>query len=337
MGAVALLATSCNKNKDTQSMVYKCTMDPTELTFTTEQGVWDDEESTRLYIDATGQVFFEANDEVMLFNIDEVTPANSECAMYKVSAEGTIGQGAGAEANLEPVGQATISNEIKDAKYAFFPGANVTANLTNGNRSTFTLSATQEYREVNGTPVIPQGALYMAAKIDKAQQGQLQNDNFAFRNICGILELKFYSPTQKTVTSIELINQGQMNICGDVELIVPGVEPATMTQLFKTYIADPTNAANLEAINEYKTEVGYNVNNASNTLTLNIPNGKQLASTKADANSFYFVLRPLALQYGFDVVLHFSDNTTKTISSTKPNKNTIAPNTFKQFTALNAD
>jgi hypothetical protein len=40
---------------------------------------------------------------------------------------------------------------------------------------------------------------------------------------------------------------------------------------------------------------------------------------------------------GFDVVLTFNDSTTKTIHSTAYNKNTIKPNTFRVFTALNAD
>jgi hypothetical protein len=336
MGMVALLATSCNKNKET-SMVYKCTMDPTETHFDQEAGMWDNEENARVYIDATYQVTFEADDEVMLFNIDEVTPANSECAMYKVINAGTTGAGAGSTANLEAVSE-TISEDIIDAKYAFYPGANVnTASLTTDNRSVFTLATEQTYRENDGTPIIPAGALYMAAKIDKAGEGQIQNDNFAFRNICGILELKFYSPTGKTVTSIELTNKGDMSICGDVELIVPEVEPATMTSLFKTFVADPEDAANIAEMNAYKQQVGYNVANATKTLTLNIPGGKQLATTKAEANSFYFVLRPLALMNGFDVTLNFSEGEPKTIHSTAYNKNTIKPNTFRVFTALNAD
>jgi hypothetical protein len=335
MGMVALLATSCNKNKET-SMVYKCTMDPTETHFDQEAGMWDNEENGRVYIDATYQVTFEADDEVMLFNIDEATPANSECAMYKVINAGTTGAGAGSIANLEAVSE-TISEDIIDAKYAFYPGANVnTASLTTDNRSVFTLATEQTYRENDGTPIIPAGALYMAAKIDKAGEGQIQNDNFAFRNICGILELKFYSPTGKTVTSIELINN-DMNICGDVTLIVPEVEPATMTSLFKTFVADPEDAANIAEMNDYKQQVGYYVENGTNTLTLNIPNGKQLATEKANANSFYFVLRPLALMNGFDVTLNFSEGEPKTIHSTAYNKNTIKPNTFRVFTALNAD
>lgn len=331
MGAVALLATSCNKNKDTNSMVYHVSMDATETYFAQEQGVWDDGVSERIYIDGSYQVNFEEGDQLMLFNLD-VTPANSESAVYTVQAGGT-----GSGITLENLDGTGISDEIKNAKYAFYPAANVTTDLSNENRATFTLTTEQEYREVGGAPVIPAGALYMAAKINKAGENQLQNDQFAMRNICGILQLQFYSTEEnKTVSSIVLENLGEMNITGDVNLKVPAVDPGAMTMLFTNIVADPENEGYQSAIADFKDEAGYNVTNAGNTITLTNVN-KTLSTNRNDPDSFYFVLRPLALKDGFKVTINFTDNTSKTITSTKVNTNTIKPSTFRTFAAMKAN
>ena len=70
-------------------------------------------------------------------------------------------------------------------------------------------------------------------------------------------------------------------------------------------------------------------------MTLDCGAGIQLGTTRNDANQFYMVLRPLALNGGFDIDITFSDNTTKTISVNKDN--TIKPNTFRVFPAMNVD
>ena len=323
MGTVALLAVSCNKKQTTDSMVYSVRMDAQEQEFGHEQGLWDNEEPSRMYIQSY-VVNFETGDELMLFNLDEATPANSEFATYTVQEGGT---GSGVTlANLANLDGTGISDDIIDAKYAFYPAANVnTSNVTTNNTATFTLATTQQYTKV-GDVVVPAGDLYMASKIDKAASGAVQNDQFHLRNICGVLELKFYSPSGKTLESIELTNGGEMNITGDVSLYIPAVDPGQLT------LALGNNDA--AAIAEIKEQLQYYVENAGNTITLTGIN-ETLATTAAEANSFYFVLRPQALMEGFTAVLNFSDSSSKTITSTR--NNMIKPNTFKQFTALNAD
>lgn len=320
-----MLATSCNKNKDTNSTVYRVAMDPQETSFEREDGYYEGA-NDRIYIDNTYRVKFEQGDQVMLFNVDEANPSVNVCAMYTVAATGY-------EANLQPVGQA-IPDEISEsrAKYAFYPGQNVeTPTLTTDSRGIFTLDETQTYRVVDGAPVVAHDALYMAAKIDNPA-----NDQFAFRNICGILEMKFFSTAGKTVTSIE-ITDPERNLTGDVSLIIPEVDPGTMTSLFRNYVADPTDEATIGEIAGYKQTVGYAVTNAGNTLTLNCGNGVQLGTTRETATTFYFVLRPLALMDGFTAHITFSDDTTKDITSTAYNRNTIKPNTFRVFPALKVD
>ena len=306
MGVVALLATSCNK-KET-GMVYRAySYDPT---FEVEAGYFD--EGGRAYIDDTYRVKFEAGDQVMLYNVDSENPANSEFGMYEVEADSY-------QPNLVGTG---ISDEMKTAKYAYYPGENVIVDATllgNENRSTFKLLTTQDY--VPGR--IAAGALSMAAKIDNEDE---TGNNFAFRNICGVLVMKFYTTTGKTIESIT-VTDNTHNLTGDVTLKVDEVDPGRMMELFRNY--GPGNQA---AVAEYMEQVGYEVANAGNVLTLDCGTGATLGTTAAEATTFYFVLRPLALMNGFDMVINFTDGTTKTVTTTRDNK--IKPNTLRVFPAL---
>lgn len=316
MGVVALLATSCNKKDETTAKTYRG--GSYDERFEQENANGFEE---RAYIDNVYRMTFEEGDQVMLFNVDDETPANSEAALYVTTA--------GYEPVFEPYqADNTISDEMMSAKYAYYPGIHVqTEALENENRSVFKLLPQQEYREVNGAPVVAKEALYMAAKLDNPA-----SDYFAFRNICGVLVMKFYSPAGKTIESIK-ITDNAVTLTGDVTLKVNEVDPAQMMELFRNY--DPSNAEYVAALNEYKNQVGYAVDQSGNELTLVCNDGVQLGTTATEANTFYFVLRPLALMNGFDMVITFNDTTTKTISTVR--NNMIKPNTLRVFPALNVD
>ena len=313
LGVVALVATSCNK-ENTDAKVYRGVNFDERFEVEAANGF----EGERVYLDDSYKVYFEADDLVMLFNIDDANAANSEAALYKVTTAGNTPEFAPYQA------EETISDEMMSAKYAFYPGNNVDlTELANDNRGIFKLEPVQEYREGK----ISQEALYMAAKIDNAD-----NDVFAFRNICGILTLKFYSPTAKTVKSIA-ITDNSMSLTGDVTLKVNTVDPAAMIGDFKNICEG--NATVAEIATQYQDEMGYCVDASGNTVTLDCGTGVALGTTAAAANTFYIVLRPLALMNGFDAVITFGDNTTKTISLSS--NNVIKPNTLRVFPALNVD
>ena len=308
MGVVALLATSCNK-KET-SMVYRAYS--YDQTFDIEYG--DIEEGSRVYIDDNYRVMFEEGDQVMLYNVDSDDPTQSVAAMYVVDATSN-------QPTLSPVGS-EIPEAMMTAKYAFYPGNNVnTDDLANENRSTFTLNTVQTYAAEG----IAKDALYMAAKIDNEDE---TGNNFAFRNICGILVMKFYNPDGKSIENIT-VTDNTHNLTGDVTLKVDEVDPGRMMGLFRNY--DPNDPNSQTAVAGYMEEVGYAVANAGNVLTLDC-GGVALGTSAAEATTFYFVLRPLALMNGFDMVITFTDGTTKTITTTRDNK--IKPNTLRVFPAL---
>ncbi len=309
LGVVALVATSCNKQETTAKVYRGVNFDET---FVVETGNGFD--GGRVYIDDNYRVSFEEGDLAMFFNVDDADAANSQAALYKVT---TAGNNPEFEPNQSDV---TIDDEMMDAKYAFYPGQNVDKDqLANENRAIFKLDPVQNYRAGK----ISKDALYMAAKIDNAD-----NDVFAFRNICGVLVMKFYSPSGKTVENIA-ITDNNLNLTGDVTLKVNKVDPAELMDFFRNF--DSATAAEIAAL---KDDLGYSVDVSGNTVTLDGIN-TTLGTTAADAETFYFVLRPLACMNGFDMVITFDDATTKTISTTRDNR--IKPNTLRVFPALSVD
>ena len=320
MGVVALLATSCNKQQ-TNSMVYRGYSYDGQ--FETELANYDDPEGGRAYINPTNsRVTFQANDKVMLFNIENANGTGSEYAMYKVEADGE-------QPTLVADGDATVSDELFAlGKYAYYPGDGVgTSEFSNENRATFPIASTQEYTLVGEQAVIDPSALYMAAKIDNEAEAL---NTFAFRNICGVLSMKFYSPSGKKVTSIQ-VTDNERYLSGDVTLKVNEVDPGYMMELFRNYGA----AGSEELIADYIGQVGYSVAGDSKTMTLDCGTGVTLGTTRNDATQFYMVLRPLALRNGFQIVVNFDEGDPKTIDVNRDN--TIKPNTFRVFPAMNVD
>lgn len=306
MGVVTLLATSCEKQQ-TNSMVYRGYS--FDEKFEVENGNY--ENGSRAYIDENYRLKFEAGDQVMLFNVDSDNAANSQYALYVVEAD-----------SYQPIfapyqPEERIDDAMKTAKYAFYPGNNVTkdaALLANGNRATFKLKDVQEYREGK----IGKEALYMAAKIDnEAETG----NNFAFRNICGVLQMKFYTEDASKVVKSITVTDSEFNLSGDVTLKVDQVDPAKMMELFRNY------GSNQAAVAEYMEQLGYETDATGKTITLDCGTGATLSNSATSPTTFNFVLRPLALRKGFDMVITFTDGTSYTINTTRDNM--IKPNTIR--------
>jgi hypothetical protein len=325
VAVVALAFTSCKKdNADAQSFKFNGA---------TEQFVNTNEEGLeRVYLDGTNTVQFEVGDKFVFFNITDPSGSTSQAATYELDPNMNLvkkgGQIAGQNGNY----------------YAFYPGDNVVweqTDLENENRAVFRLDATQyDRRDSIGNPMIPftgeanvqKNALYMAAH--DVTHTSLNDAFFDFKNICGMLSLKFYSTSGKTVTKIEITDK-HFNLVGDVTLKIHEVDPVKMTTFFRNY--DENNADYMSQLQTYINTVGYSVggDHKSNMVTLNCGNGVQLGTTKAEATRFFIVMRPLALREGCTIKLYFSDGTDKTINSSK--NNTISPNIIKNISAVKVD
>lgn len=269
----------------------KTTQNFTSFTATTTQfeGV---ESEDKAYLDPALNVYFEQGDIVRMFNISS-TPSQSECADYAAKTTGMF-------VRFDAVENMTVSP--KGDFYAFFPGGeNVVPNLANENRVTFKLSPVQRYYEVNGTPSFAKDAMYMAAK-SSTNGANIENANFNFQNICGVLRLKYYDSNGWTIRSIR-VEDKHFHLSGDVNLKIDKVTSDGLVALCQNY--NPANpAATATQIAEYKDLIGYNVTNAGTSITLDFGDtGFALTNDANNPDFFYFVLRPLALAHGYRVII----------------------------------
>jgi hypothetical protein len=316
---VALAFTSCKKN-DQSVQSFK-------LNGVTEQFVEVNEEGgdfEKAYLDGSNKVQFEQGDAMMVFNLNTTSPHSSVYTLGADNVWSTTG----------------YMNPITDGNYyAFYPAGNVVSqDLINGFRATFQLKDTQYYRVDNsGNVMMPKDALYMAAKDETATN--LNNAFFDFKNICGMLSMKFYSPSGKKITSIE-IKDNKFNIVGNVSLKIDKIDPTYLTTLFNNYSDDEAYQNTLANYLNGATNpdnIGYTVTNSSNVVTLKcVEEGEEgiaLGKTKAKATRFLVVMRPLALLEGMTITIHFSNAEDVIINSTKDNR--ITPNIIRNMTAYN--
>jgi hypothetical protein len=315
VAVVALAFTSCKKKENSQVFAFN---------HVTEQLVSDEGGLEKAYVDNNFTVQFEAGDKVYLFNVMNENGTGSSSGRYVVTSQMTL------TPEIGEVGDHTDLNY-----YAFYPGENVTTHMSNENRATFRLDPTQTCTvDADGKPMIPAGTLYMAAKDETAQT--VAQSFFNFKNIMGVLSLKFYSPSGRKVKSIAVTDK-KFHLFGDVTLKIHEVDPIYMTTLFRNYSDTPEY---LNELNAYKTRLGYEISGVTgSTVVLDcsqVPGGGvQLGQTAAEATRFFIVLRPLALLNGCDIEVTFDDDDVATISSSRDNR--ISPNVIKNISAVNID
>jgi len=313
MALVALAFTSCKKKEEGK----------TTFRAATQEFVIQSEDGERAYIDANKKIHFEVGDMCMLFNLSEANPMQSASALYEAVEDGNY-------VLFEESGYGEVPmNALDGGFYCYYPGgpANVRTELNDGeNKAKFHLAPVQTYRE----GMVGLEAMYMAAKDDAATN--LEECDFQMSNICGILQLKPYEAAQRTITSIEIVDNA-FDLTGWCELILPELDPDEMQAMFDNFdMSDPSYAATLAA---YLTRIGYNVTDKGQSVTLDIPGGVQLKDNKTETPVFNIVLRPLALSQGCHIIFTFDDTTTKDVDLSAINL-MIKPNVIKPV-SLNMD
>lgn len=328
MAVVALAFTSCKKNDDAEQATFACT---------SEQLQSIDDEFEKAYINNNNQIYFEEGDRVAVFNCNNTDFSKSKEYVGTAQGDGTsvafYAQNVGDNQTIVPgvIDENLVTRE--DAFYAYYPFEGIRRWRPTGNMGVFRLNRVQEYRaDANGNPLIPRGALYMAAKDETA--ATLYDCNFKFKNICGILSLKLYSPSGKSVEYIQ-IHDNAVSLTGNVSFRLHRVDPVEMTSLLDGYITnnqDPTWLSNLE---EYKTLVGYTINNQSGFVTLDCTdNPVALGNTKATATRFLIVLRPGALINGCTIYVKYVDED-EPVDYPSTKNNVIRPNFIRNMVPIN--
>ena len=322
MAIVALSVTSCKKEDQK-------TTKPTTAIFTiTAQDLVDGNvNENRAYFDPTSlKIMFDQGDMVMIFNIDEEVPTNSQCAQYAAVQDGNC-------VTLQNCGFGEVAENVRNAYYAFYPSGpgHIQCEFYQGeNKARFYVSPTQKYRPDR----VPLEAMYMAAKVDNVEHlSQFQTMNsetaFHFRNICGVYDMMLFDPNGPTVVKEIKITDNSFNLSGWVEVILPEVDPVEMQSLFNNY--DPNDPSYMQSLSQYIDRVGFNVTEQGNTLTLTMPEeGVQIGTTQATCTHFYMVLRPLALTNGYTIDIKFADGSIKTIDLSDRNHQ-VAPNVIKHY------
>ena len=111
MAIVALAFTSCKKEEQ------KTTKPTTGIFTITAQDLVDGnvDENRAYFTPGNLKIEFEQGDMVMIFNIDEEVPTNSQCAQYAAVQEGNY-------VTLQNCGLGEVAENVRNAYYAYYPG-----------------------------------------------------------------------------------------------------------------------------------------------------------------------------------------------------------------------
>ena len=320
IAVVALAFTSCKKNEEKSTIVAS-----------TQEFVMQTEDGDRAYIENFGNhhIHFEVGDMCMLFNINETVPTQSHACAYEAIEEGDV-------VHFVNAGWGEIAEDIMDGFYGFYPGGpgQTITELNQGeNKCKFHVEPVQVYR----VDKVSLKDMYMAARVLPDEAAHLSEANFNFKNVCGILALRPYEAAQRTVTSIEVVDNA-FNLNGWVELIVPEIDGDELQGLFNNF--DMSNPTYVNTLHQYLNRIGYQMTDGDDSMLLactgeESPNGVQLGSTKASTPVFNIVLRPMALSQGCHMIFSFDDGSVKDVEI-PAGAITMKPNTLR-LQGLNLD
>ena len=283
-GGFALLFASCKKNEEAAST-------------TINLPAFEEEVDGRAYIDFNGGNKFKwnANDQVVVYNLDNQDGTNSEKAIYQ--------NGDNAEGQATSVFTYASGDEITAKKYGYFvfyPANKVSQDALNElNYETFTVSDTQEYTKVGDYSTVDSEGMAMAIDINSL------SGTYSLKHIFGVLKLKIKG--EGTVNRIEVIDE-RFNLSGSVSRKLHEVKMDKFTSLQNAFIDidEPMEDYTFSSAWErYKGELSYSAQGTGKMMTLDISNGIGL-NGETETN-FYIGLRPGALKYGFTVKVYLTE------------------------------
>lgn len=321
LAVVALAFTSCKKNNEQKEGI--------RFSGVTEAFVVTDLDEERAYISSNGNTntFFEANDQIMVYNLNSEDATLTNYGIYWTDKPGHKVDW------YYSSGTVINHNPVETNLFAFYPAEIVNnARLWEGeNEAMFEIVDHQEYRKYGGSVVLPKTTLAMAAR-DTVANG-VDEKEFQFRNIMGGLWLRLTDSQSRTITSIEY-EDNTFFITGRVHLKIDKVDPTVLTNLLNNY-GKPGNDV---AIANYVSEAGYYVDDANaalkgKTITLNCgENGVKLNPTTPE--NFMITLRPLALYGGCKITFNFTEGEPLVYSYAggTPTQRMIMPNTLRKMT-----
>lgn len=286
LGGFAVLFGSCKKNEEVDSA-------------TVGLPAFEEEVDGRAYIDySNGNKFkWNANDQIMVYNLDKDNGTNSEKAVYQTTAN--------AEGQTSARFTYASGDQLSAKKYGYFvfypvDKVDPDAELNELNYETFSVPATQNYTKVGDVVTLDPAGMAMAIDINSL------STTFSMKHIFGVLKLKVTG--YGTVTGIE-VEDARYNLSGTVGMKLHEVKMSTFNLLQQSFIAtdDPDNeVAFYGAWAEYKELLSYTANGTGKTMTLVCPEEGVALNGDTETN-FFIGLRPGALKYGFTVRVYVDE------------------------------
>jgi hypothetical protein len=330
IAVMALAFTACKKNDTgSKTLVFKGT--------TEQMIVVDQDPGAKVYLDTKNKIKFAPNDLITIIHIEDTTDGSgvTTASNFLVDASKNWGQQGG---NIDW----DNSDDPNGGYFAYYPGGAEYANLDSlnpndpiyKNRVTFTLAGAQNYEaNADGTPQVPKNAFYIAAKVGGVNN--LDEANFKFKSICGILGLRLYSTQGETIKEIKVVDNAY-NITGKVSMKIHEVDPDYMTYLFRNY--DWNNPTYVTKLTNYMERIGYYVEPGSSKsvrLVCGGASGVTVANNANQAKEFYIVMRPLALSKGGRLEITLGSGRVAYIENMF--QHCITPNTITRITPINVD
>ena len=291
MALVAVVATSCKKNEDTATK------------FSAEIALLED--GDRAYLDpADKKTYWEVDDELKVYNIDEDNYKNSVVQIYTVDNPGT---------GISPISGGDMG--YNTMYYGFYPAEMAKDSLLAGNYQKFDIPDYQPLLfNPSGSWTVGGTSLPMAATCTQA------DPVLRFQHIFGVARFKITckgdvngEPTADRLRYLKqlVITDNHFNLSGTVTLKPHKIN----TQKLKDIMAAFKDGAELTAIGDYNNYVlshtgdglGYSAVGGGKTITydfheLNGGKGLQMNSDYDQYANVLVGLRPGALAYGFTVV-----------------------------------
>lgn len=297
-GTLAFFASSCKKNEEKQTVRVM-------LPEFEEAAALPGEED-RAYINFNdGKFYWNANDKVMLYNVDNT----GETTVKAVYATDESAEGQQLTGFFHYSGPQI--GEKKDHYFVFYPvqrvgdGSNELASLGTQNRETFNVPAVQHYSyDVNHNPTVDPNSMALATEIWRL------NQDFKLQHIFGVCRLRLKGTGK--VTSIDIMDN-YLNLVGTVQLKLHKVQMNTLDDYAQNYKVDDvqnTNSAYYIQLYSYLHEMGYAPVPAANgnvvTLDCTTADGGGVQLNTSTYELFYISLRPGAFVDGFKFVVHYT-------------------------------
>jgi len=281
VGGFMMMLSSCKKNEENGAMSINLPQ-------------FEEEIDGRAYIDFANSNKFKwnANDQVVIYNLDAENGANSERAIYQTNANAS-GQ---LTATFTYVSGDQLSAK-KDGYFVFYPVSKVDeVELGKDNYQSFTVSANQTYtKDINDNPTVDPESMAMACTLSSL------NGTFTLKHIFGVLRLKLKG--EGNVTRID-VEDSRFNLSGTVKMKLHEVDMDRFSRLQTAFINtdDPYgNPSFMNAWQEYMDDLSYTTEGGGNTISLECPG---IGLTTTTESHFFIGLRPGALKYGFKVYVY---------------------------------